>query len=532
LGLFEIQAISQSSGGRFLFWARRSGKLIANLPSINRDALVKDTADPVPVLAARPTYIRHLVLAALCVITTINYIQRNSIGGAETTIRTDLQLTRNDTGDAMSAFFLTYALCQVPSGWLAQRWGGRRALTIYAAGWSIVMAFTAAATNLPALLGTRWAMGALQSGIFPCCTMILAAWYPSTRRGFAAAVLNSFMLIGGVIAAVVTGLLIGPLGWRWLFVLYALPGLAWAGWFARWFRNRPQEHPAVNTAELAIIAPQTVNLLASNLRDAGRSSQRFLDDAESDDSIAANRDALAMAKSANQSWDRQVEAEVGDLVQGVVKPSTPWLVIFLSSALWLICIQQFCRAGSMRFFDMWLPTYLQEVRGQTREAANLWTSLPLWAGVIGGLLGGILSDFVLARTRSRRFARQGVAIGSITLALFIWWLASLIPDVTGAVLLAALGILIFTFSSPCAYALTMDMGGRNLGVIFGTVNMAGNLGAWAFTKFIPRVVTWRGWDGALLVFAGLHVLAIVCWLLLNPNGLIGERADAATDSKE
>ena len=493
---------------------------------------MKDTADPVPVLASRPTYIRHLVLAALCAITTINYIQRNSLGGAETTIRADLRLTRNDTGDAMGAFFLTYALCQVPSGWLAQRWGGRRVLTLYAAGWSIVMAFTAAATNLPALLGARWAMGALQAGIFPCCTMILAAWYPSTRRGFASAILNSFMLIGGVIASVVTGLLIEPLGWRWLFVLYALPGLAWAAWFAVWFRNTPREHPAVNGAELAIIAPQTINMPASNIRDAGTSSQSFLGGAEPDDSIAANRDALATEQSPNQSWDRQRAAEVRDLVQRVVKPSIPWTAIFLSSALWLICIQQFCRAGTMRFFDQWLPTYLQEARGQTRVAANLWTSLPLWAGVIGGPIGGILSDFVLARTRSRRFARQGVAIGSIVVALFIWWLASLIPDVRGAVLLAGLGILIFTFSSPCAYALSMDMGGRNLGIIFGTMNMAGNLGAWAFTKFIPRVVTWRGWDGALLVFAGMHLVAIVCWLLLNPNGLIGERADAAADSKE
>ncbi|MGH7224392.1 MAG: MFS transporter, partial [Gemmataceae bacterium] len=268
----------------------------------------------------------------------------------------------------------------------------------------------------------------------------------------------------------------------------ALPGVAWACWFAVWFRNRPQEHPAVNAAELAIIAPQTVK----------------------------------------PSRDRQSEPEVRDLVQRVVKPSIPWTAIFLSSALWLICIQQFCRAGALRFFDQWLPTYLQEARGQSVKDANLWTSLPLLAGVIGGPIGGILSDFVLARTRSRRFARQGVAIGSIVVALFIWWLASQIPDVRGAVLLAGLGILIFTFSSPCAYALSMDMGGRNLGVIFGTMNMAGNLGAWAFTKFIPRVVTWRGWDGALLVFAGMHVVAIVCWLLLNPNGLIGERADAAT----
>ena len=264
---------------------------------------MKDTADPVPVLATRPTYIRHLVLAALCAITTINYIQRNSLGGAETTIRADLRLTRNDTGDAMGAFFLTYALCQVPSGWLAQRWGGRRVLTLYAAGWSIVMAFTAAATNLPALLA-RWAMGALQAGIFPCCTMILAAWYPSTRRGFASAILNSFMLIGGVIASVVTGLLIDRSAGAGCSCLYALPGLAWAAWFAVWFRNTAAGASCRQRARSwrsLLLRRQHAGIQHPGCRP---SSQSFLGAVEPDDSIAANRDALATEKSPNQSWDR------------------------------------------------------------------------------------------------------------------------------------------------------------------------------------------------------------------------------------
>jgi nitrate/nitrite transporter NarK len=77
------------------------------------------------------------------------------------------------------------------------------------------------------------------------------------------------------------------------------------------------------------------------------------------------------------------------------------------------------------------------------------------------------------------------------------------------------------------YALTMDMGGRNLGVIFGTMNMAGNLGAWAFTKFFPRIVTSSGWEAGLTAFAAMHVVAIVCLLLINPAGTIGEPSGAA-----
>jgi len=170
---------------------------------------------------------------------------------------------------------------------------------------------------------------------------------------------------------------------------------------------------------------------------------------------------------------------------------------------------------------MWLPTYLQEVRGQSVTTANYWTSLPLLAGVVGGPIGGMLSDWVLIRTGSRRAARQGVTIGSIVVALILYGLAFQAADVEGAMLWVSLGVFIWTFSSPCAYALTMDVGGRNLGVIFATMNMAGNLGAWAFTTFLPRVVEGQVWDRALLLFAAMQIVAIACWLCLNPNGVLG-----------
>jgi ACS family glucarate transporter-like MFS transporter len=191
----------------------------------------------------------------------------------------------------------------------------------------------------------------------------------------------------------------------------------------------------------------------------------------------------------------------------------------------LICAQQFCRAGSSRFFDHWLPTYLQEERGSSVLSAGVWSGLPLYAGVVGGLVGGWLSDAVLRRTGSRRAGRNGVAVGSLLAATLCYVLAYPIPNAFLAVLVLSAGYFFASFAAPCAYALTMDMGGRQLGVVFGAMNMVGNFGSGSFVWIVPRLLRWsEGWGLALAVFAGVHLFAAACWLLLNPDGVIGRPA--------
>ncbi len=431
-------------------------------------------------LVVRPTRVRYLVVAALCVAAAVAYVQRNSYGGAETTIRADLHLTPAQTGDAAGLFFLLYAVLQAPAGWLAQRVGPRPTIVCCAVGWSVSLALCAFAVVPYTLIGGRLLMGVFQAGLLPSATIILASWLPSTQRGTAGGLLNSFMLIGAALNANFTGLLIDPLGWRGLFLLYSIPGLIWAFLFLVWFRNRPADHPAVNDAELAVIR--------EGRDDAGP--------------VAASRRPV--------SWG-----------------------ILLSGALYCICLQQFFRSGANRFVDFSLPTYLQEVRHVGKELANQLSSLPQWGGVIGGTLGGLLSDWLLARTGSRRVARQGLAIVSLVGALAVYAVAYVVPDVTVAMLLYSLGMLIFFFSATCAYAITMDMGGANLGVVFGLMNMAGNFGAYAFTAVVPRLNAHFGndWTPTLLLFAAMHVAALVFWLPLNPNGVIGER-EPAPEPKE
>src|SRR5712691_6783684 len=91
---------------------------------------------------ARPTQTRFLVLAWLCAAAALAYVSRNAIAVAESTVRKDLGLTKDESGWLMSAFFFSYALCQIPAAQLAQRLGPRRALAWFAVVWSLAMAVT------------------------------------------------------------------------------------------------------------------------------------------------------------------------------------------------------------------------------------------------------------------------------------------------------------------------------------------------------------------------------------------------------
>jgi MFS family permease len=431
--------------------------------------------------AARPTNIRWIIFAFVCVITVINYMQRNSIATVETTLNSELQIGENETGNAKSAFFVSYALMQIPCGWLAQRWGVRRSLTLFAAGWSVSTATLALAHGPLTLYAARALMGAFQASIFPCATLIMVAWLPPTRRALASGILNSCMLIGGALVFNLTALLQaprGPFDWRMLFVVYAVPGAVWAIAFYAYFRNRPGEHRGVNAAEMHIIS-----------------------------------------------------AGVAEAPPTDPRPPVAWLPIILSAALWLICLQQFCRAGANRFIDNSLSTYLQRVplahiadEGSRRAYANQLASIPQYVGVVSGMLGGLASDWVLRHTKSRRLGRNGVAMISLGATVLCYLPVLFVSGAEVQIVFFSLGAFMAMVSAPCAYAISMDVGGKNLPLVFGAMNMVGNFGAAAMPWVVPRANEWAGgdWRASIALFIGVHAVAMVCWFFINPDRTIGE----------
>lgn len=427
------------------------------------------TADvPEPTLRAnepqgRPTWVRYQVLAWLCLSATIAYVQRNSIGVAETTIRADLNLSKFESGLMLSAFFITYAVFQLPTGWLSGVMGSRLGLTVFTTVWSAFTAAMAIATGPVSLITARLGMGAVQAGVFPCATQTIAVWFPRTRRGVASGALGGFMSVGGFVGALLTGYLVVHLGWRLLFALYALPGFIWAAGFWFWFRDQPSQHRAVNQAELALIR-------------------------------AGQTPATTHSGKA---------------------PATPWGVILSNPAMWFIGGQQFFRAAGYIFFASWFPTYLQESRGVSIAGSGLLTAMPVIAVACGSMLGGGFTDWVYQRTGSVRIARQGVGAGSVLLCGLLILPSYFVDQPTLAVALISAGSFCAAFAGPCAYAISIDMGGRHVTTVFSFMNMCGNVGAAIFPVVVPMVTAAGGWGSVLFMFAGIYVAASLCWIFFD-----------------
>jgi MFS family permease len=191
------------------------------------------------------------------------YVDRFALSPATDTIRAELKLSKTEFAEAVKAFFLAYALMQIPAGWLTDTLGARRTLTIYVVGWSLATIGLGLVRGLADISLARMLMGILQAGAYPAAAGLLKRWIPFGGRGGANSSVAMGGRLGGLFAFAFTEplmLLAGRLtGWetgRWqlVFVFFGSLGLVWAAAFLWFYRDSPDEHPWCNSAERRLIS--------------------------------------------------------------------------------------------------------------------------------------------------------------------------------------------------------------------------------------------------------------------------------------
>jgi sugar phosphate permease len=375
-----------------------------------------------------------VVLALLCAMYFLYFVDRVSISTAAPLIKADLKISNTQLGLAFSAFAIPYALFQLIGGWIGDKLGPRLTLAICCAIVGISTVLTGAATGLTSLFLLRLALGFGEGAGFPTATRAMASWTPQGSWGFAQGILHSSARIGNAVTPpIMAGLLVFST-WRGSFVILGAASLLWLAAWAWYFRDDPREHPSMTAAALDTLplraegAPRTI----------------------------------------------------------------PWLR--LARHVGPVTIVDFCYGWTLWLFLTWIPAFFFENYHQNLQASALFSGGVLLAGVIGDATGGIVSDRLLRRTRNLAIARRGVIVTGFLGALVFLIPVVLIHNLTVAAVCLSLAFFFAELIVGPIWSVPMDIAPRYAGTASGMMNfgfgVAGLISPSSFGYLVDRTGSW------------------------------------------
>ena len=416
--------------------------------------------------------VRYGILAMLFAVTVVNYADRATLSLAGSSMMKQFGLSPVSLGIVFSAFAWTYMLGQIPGGWLLDRYGSKIVYFASIMVWSVFtllqggVQLLAAAAVVPVLFILRALVGLAEAPSFPANSRIVAAWFPTAERGTASAIFNAAQYFATALFAPIMGTVITLLGWPWVFYVMGAFGAAFGLlWLVTVYD--PANHPRVGPAELSYI------------RDGG---------------------ALVEIGETAPRKDNTTRQQVKQLMQSRM---------FLG-----ICIGQYCISVLTYFFLTWFPVYLVQQRGMSILNAGFVASIPALCGFAGGVLGGVVSDWLFRRGMSLTWARKLPIVGGLLMSTAMiacnyvdtQWLIVAIMAV--AFLGKGIGAL--------GWAVVSDIAPRPLiGLCGGIFNTFGNVAGITTPIVIGLLVESSGsFDGALIFVGANAVVAVLSYVLI------------------
>src|SRR5712691_7737194 len=435
-------------------------------------------------MSDHPTRTRWLIVALLFGIYMLMVIDRVSISIAAKYIMPEYQLSEVQIGWIFSAFLVGYALCQIPGGWLGDRFGPRRVLTFAVFWWSFFTVVTARAGDLflASLLGVvgsfvvvRVLFSLGEGAGVPNYTRTVTNWVAPQERGLALGLVLSGNSFGAAVTPPLVAWIMVTFGWRLAFYLAGGVGivaaLVWY-WFAT---DRPEEHPRVNSAEL------------QHITQVG---------------------ALSAARS-------QMLGPV------------PWRAILGRRAdLWFLTAATFIGGYVLYIYISWFYLYLVNVRGFSVLGGGVYSAGPFLVGTVVAPLGGWLSDR-LSQRFGKKIGRCGIGCSGLLLSGGAIFVGAAATDPYVAVLFLSLGGGALFFSASVVFATAIDLVRTYAGTVTGFVNMGIHLGGAIAPTLTPILAHRFGWESALYVAATLALLGALLWLGVHPERTIDLEEEAA-----
>ncbi|NQE77990.1 MFS transporter [Pantoea ananatis] len=362
--------------------------------------------------------LRWGIVTLLLLAAIVNYLDRANLSIANTTIAAEFGFSQTEMGLLLSAFLWPYALANLPAGWLVDKLGPKKMFSWALGLWSGFTVLTAFANSYSYFYGLRMLLGVSESPFFTSGIKITHRWFGDSERGLPTAIINTGSQIANAIAPPILSVLLLTLGWRGMFVAIGVMGLPLLLAWWKFYRDpNAREDALLHAGQPSVVVPQE-------------------------------------------------------------KGEVRWRALFRHSTTWFMVIGNFSIMFTIWVYLTWLPGYLEKSLGFSLKATGWIASIPFLAGILGVLVGGMLSDNLVRRgVRAITARKVPIVSGAALAACFV----APIPFVNStplAIGLLALGYFFSQMPQGALWTLASDIAPKSQVASLGAIqNFGGFLGA-------------------------------------------------------
>lgn len=400
-----------------------------------------------------------ITLLSLCYL--VLYMDRSNMSMAGSSMMEYYGWSAVEFGLVSTAFFIGYAIMQMPGGRLADRFGGGKVVIIGALFWSVFVFLTPIGSTLSLMLFIRMLMGLGEGAALPAIHSILAKWVPKKETGKATGFVQAGLPVGIAITMPIATWIIQTWNWQTVFYSFAFIAPVWCLLWWKFGKDSPDLHPKISKEELDYI--------------------------QADQGLHTNGQKGLLSKRD----------------------------IMSTKSVWFCALSYFCANYLFFLFMTWLPTYFVNGRGLNLHSSALYSMMPYLVAIFTYPFGGYLADAASKKfgqnTGRKLFPIIGLAIAGILLIL-----GSKATSVGAAVTLISASNGFLTLTMGGFFTMPMVFSQKNAGMITGMFTTLGTIAGILAPSITGLIIQLSGsydyalYVGAFIALVGSALLMTIC----------------------
>jgi MFS family permease len=420
-------------------------------------------SDPRPHKPRAVARIQIIAVSFLSIAGVINYIDRGSLAIANTTIRADLGISATRMGALLSIFSLSYAFCQLPMGVLLDRLGERLVLGAGMFLWSVTQTATGLVGSFSSFVAARVGLAVGEAPFVVSGVKTVNDWFNVRDRATPMGIVNAATTLGQAIAPPIVTVAMLAFGWRGMFMLIGLPGLALSIAWYLFYRDR--KHVVLDEAAVAYLEP---------------------------------------------GGPRPARAAIS---------LSAWLCLFRLRTVWGMMLGFGGINYTVWLYMSWMPNYIEAEHHASIAATGRIAMIPFLCGAVGMFLSGVIADFLVRHNVPPIKAHKTLLVTGLTCSAMSTLLVPYIPSATGAAFGIGMALFFTYLGGNSGWGLVQSMTPPE---IVGSVATIQNFGSFICASFAPFITGWlldrtHSFRLTLVVCSMVSILGALSYLFIVKN---------------